>query len=118
MQIRGAPHTKTPPVPPSFLMRHGRRAHRHVEPLTRGVSVARPPRARLGLRVGGARPILRSVSVTPRPRLRPALFWRVAAGNAAVLAAACVITALAFRNHASDVALRELAIFGVGLALM
>jgi two-component system, NarL family, sensor histidine kinase UhpB len=54
-----------------------------------------------------------------RPRLRPALFWRVAAGNAAVLAAACVITALAFTSRdASDVALRELAIFAVGLALM
>jgi two-component system sensor histidine kinase UhpB len=43
----------------------------------------------------------------------------VAAGNAAVLAAACVITALAFTSRdASDVALRELAIFAVGLALM
>ncbi len=51
------------------------------------------------------------------PRLRPALFWRVAAGNAAVLAAACVITALAYRGH-SNVAARELAIFAGGLALM
>jgi two-component system sensor histidine kinase UhpB len=51
------------------------------------------------------------------PRLRPALFWRVAAGNAAVLAAACVITALAYRGHA-DVAARELAIFAGGLAVM
>jgi two-component system sensor histidine kinase UhpB len=56
--------------------------------------------------------------VSPRvPRLRPALFWRVAAGNAAVLAAACVITALAYRGHA-DVAARELAIFAGGLAVM
>src|SRR3954463_3056441 len=61
------------------------------------------------------------VPVGPRSALksrRPALFWRVAAGNAAVLAAACVITALAFRDHASDVALRERVIFAVGLALM
>jgi two-component system sensor histidine kinase UhpB len=49
--------------------------------------------------------------------LRPALFWRVAAGNAAVLAAACVITALAYRGH-SNVAARELAIFAGGLAVM
>ena len=84
--------------------------------------MARPPRARLGLRAGGARLSdsslrVRMASLTPA-RLRPALFWRVAAGNAAVLAAACVITALAFRRDASDVALRELAIFVVGLALM
>src|ERR1700749_4856672 len=59
-----------------------------------------------------------SASVPSRlPRLRPALFWRVAAGNAAVLAAACVITALAYRGH-SNVAARELAIFAGGLALM
>jgi two-component system, NarL family, sensor histidine kinase UhpB len=53
--------------------------------------------------------------VTDRPRLRPALFWRVAAGNAAVLAAACVVTALAYRSR-NDVAVRELAIFCGGLA--
>jgi two-component system sensor histidine kinase UhpB len=55
--------------------------------------------------------------VTARPRLRPALFWRVAAGNAAVLAAACVITALAYRSR-NDVAVRELAIFFGGLAVI
>lgn len=55
--------------------------------------------------------------MTSRPRLRPALFWRVAAGNAAVLAAACVITALAYRSR-DDVAVRELAIFFCGLLLM
>jgi two-component system, NarL family, sensor histidine kinase UhpB len=55
--------------------------------------------------------------VTARPRLRPALFWRVAAGNAAVLAAACVITALAYRSR-NDVAVRELAIFLGGLAVI
>jgi two-component system, NarL family, sensor histidine kinase UhpB len=48
----------------------------------------------------------------------PALFWRVAAGNAAVLAAACTITALVFSPHVSNVALRELSIFLGGLALM
>src|SRR3954466_7174105 len=61
------------------------------------------------------------VPVGPRSSLegrRPGRFGRVAAANAAVLGAACVITALAFRDHASDVALRELAIFAVGLALM
>jgi two-component system sensor histidine kinase UhpB len=55
--------------------------------------------------------------VTARPRLRPALFWRVAAGNAAVLAAACIVTALAFRTR-DDVAVRELAIFFGGLAVI
>jgi len=49
---------------------------------------------------------------------RPALFWRVAIGNAAVLAAACIITALIFSPRASDVATRELAIFAGGLLLM
>ena len=50
--------------------------------------------------------------------LRPALFWRVAIGNAAVLAAACIITALIFSPPASNVAVRELAIFAGGLLLM
>ncbi len=50
--------------------------------------------------------------------LRPALFWRVAIGNAAVLAAACAITAIVFAPGASSVALRELAIFAGGVALM
>jgi two-component system sensor histidine kinase UhpB len=49
---------------------------------------------------------------------RPALFWRIAIGNAAVLAAACTITALIFTPRASNVAVRELAIFIVGLLLM
>jgi two-component system sensor histidine kinase UhpB len=48
----------------------------------------------------------------------PALFWRVAIGNAAVLAAACTITALVFSPSVDDVAIRELAIFAGGLALM
>ncbi|HET6547411.1 MAG TPA: sensor histidine kinase [Solirubrobacter sp.] len=48
----------------------------------------------------------------------PALFWRVAIGNAAVLAAACTITALVFSPRVEDVALRELAIFAGGLVLM
>ena len=48
----------------------------------------------------------------------PALFWRLAIGNAAVLAAACAITALAFSPGAEDIALRELAIFVGGLVLM
>lgn len=48
----------------------------------------------------------------------PALFWRVAIGNAAVLAAACVITALVFAPSAKNVALRELLIFIGGLVLM
>ena len=48
----------------------------------------------------------------------PALFWRVAIGNAAVLAAACVITAIVFAPSGTDVALRELAIFGGSLVTM
>ncbi|MBE2317209.1 sensor histidine kinase [Solirubrobacter sp. CPCC 204708] len=48
----------------------------------------------------------------------PALFWRVAIGNAAVLAAACVITALIFAPATDDVAVRELAIFAGGLVVM
>ena len=48
----------------------------------------------------------------------PALFWRLAIGNAAVLAAACTITALVFAPSVEDVALRELAIFSGGLVLM
>jgi two-component system sensor histidine kinase UhpB len=48
----------------------------------------------------------------------PALFWRVAIGNALVLAAACTITALVFSPAASNLALREFAIFAGGLALM
>jgi two-component system sensor histidine kinase UhpB len=66
-------------------------------------------------------------SVSPRPvklksviaRSRgPALFWRVAIGNAAVLAAACTITALVFSPEISNLAVREFAIFVGGLALM
>lgn len=56
-------------------------------------------------------------AVSPRSR-GPALFWRVAIGNAAVLAAACVITALVFAPSAKNVALRELLIFSGGLVLM
>jgi two-component system, NarL family, sensor histidine kinase UhpB len=52
------------------------------------------------------------------PSRGPALFWRLAIGNAAVLAAACAITVLAFSPHAEDVALRELAIFAGGFALI
>lgn len=52
------------------------------------------------------------------PSRGPALFWRLAIGNAAVLAAACAITALAFSPRSEDVAVRELAIFAGGLALM
>jgi two-component system, NarL family, sensor histidine kinase UhpB len=48
----------------------------------------------------------------------PALFWRVAIGNAAVLAAACTITALVFSPPVKEFALREFAIFAGGLALM
>jgi len=52
------------------------------------------------------------------PSRGPALFWRLAIGNAAVLAAACTITALVFSPRADDVAVRELSIFAGGLALM
>jgi two-component system sensor histidine kinase UhpB len=52
------------------------------------------------------------------PSRGPALFWRLAIGNAAVLAAACTITALVFSPKAEDVAVRELSIFAGGLALM
>ena len=56
-------------------------------------------------------------AVSPSSR-GPALFWRVAIGNAAVLAAACVITAIVFAPSETDVALRELAIFGGSLVTM
>ena len=52
------------------------------------------------------------------PSRGPALFWRLAIGNAAVLAAACTITVLVFAPRAEDVAVRELAVFAGGLALM
>ncbi len=52
------------------------------------------------------------------PSRGPSLFWRLATGNAAVLAAACTITALVFSPSATDVAVRELAIFAGGLVLM
>jgi two-component system sensor histidine kinase UhpB len=58
-----------------------------------------------------------TASVFARSR-GPALFWRLAIGNAAVLAAACIITALVFAPSVEDVALRELAIFSGGLVLM
>ena len=58
-----------------------------------------------------------TASVFARSR-GPALFWRLAFGNAAVLAAACTITALVFAPSVEDVALRELAIFSGGLVLM
>ncbi|HWK30259.1 MAG TPA: HAMP domain-containing sensor histidine kinase [Solirubrobacter sp.] len=52
------------------------------------------------------------------PSRGPALFWRLAIGNAAVLAAACAITVLVFTPRAEDVAVRELAVFAGGLAVM
>jgi two-component system sensor histidine kinase UhpB len=52
------------------------------------------------------------------PSRGPALFWRLAIGNAGVLAAACTITALVFSPRAEDVAVRELSIFAGGLILM
>jgi two-component system sensor histidine kinase UhpB len=52
------------------------------------------------------------------PSRGPALFWRLAIGNAAVLAAACAITALVFSPSAADVAVRELAIFVGGVVLI
>jgi two-component system sensor histidine kinase UhpB len=51
-------------------------------------------------------------------RRGPALFWRVAIGNAAVLAAACTITALVLSPRGANVALRELTIVAAGAALM
>jgi two-component system sensor histidine kinase UhpB len=57
------------------------------------------------------------MSVIARSR-GPALFWRVAIGNALVLAAACTITALVFSPREANPALQELAIFVGGLALM
>src|SRR3954454_13098902 len=79
--------------------------------------------ARSGVRAGGTRRSIVRLPRVPGPRderrpLRPALFWRVAIGNAAVLAAACIITALIFSPRGGNVALRELAIFAGGLALM
>jgi two-component system sensor histidine kinase UhpB len=55
--------------------------------------------------------------VFARPR-GPALFWRVAIGNAAVLAAACTITAAVFSPPGRNLAVRELAVFAGGLMLM
>src|SRR5262249_2573012 len=96
-------------------MRHGRRAHRHVWTASLATCARPDPLAReRGPRAGGSTPS----SMTSLRARRPALFWRVAAGHAAVLAAACTITALVFSPHVSNVALRELSIFAGGLALM
>jgi len=57
------------------------------------------------------------LSVFARTR-GPALFWRLAIGNAAVLAAACAITAFALAPRAEDIALRELAIFVGGFVVI
>ena len=57
------------------------------------------------------------LSVFARTR-GPALFWRLAIGNAAVLAAACAITAFALAPRAEDIALRELAIFAGGFVVI
>ena len=82
-----------------------------------GVSVAPESKAVsvLGPHAGSAD--RQTASVFARTR-GPALFWRLAFGNAAVLAAACIITALVFAPSVEDVALRELAIFSGGLVLM
>jgi two-component system, NarL family, sensor histidine kinase UhpB len=98
-------------LPSYFISRHGRRAHRHVRTASLAACAWPDPleHAR-GRRAGGN---LLGVN-TPRP----ALFWRIAIGNAAVLAAACTITALIFTPRASNVAVRELAIFAGGLLLM
>jgi two-component system, NarL family, sensor histidine kinase UhpB len=55
--------------------------------------------------------------MTTPPHSRPSLFWRVAIGNAAVLAIACLITALVF-SPPTDIALREVAVFVGCLVLM
>src|SRR3954451_8055041 len=101
----------------SSFVRHGRRAHRHVRTASLAACAWPDPleHAR-GRRAGGN--LLQTEAMTPRRALRPALFWRVAIGNAAVLAAACTITALIFSPRASNVAVRELAIFAGGLLLM
>src|SRR3954451_16582954 len=98
-------------------MRHGRRAHRHVRTASLAACAWPDPHAQArGRRAGGN--LLHNLVMTPRRALRPALFWRVAIGNAAVLAAACIITALIFSPRVSNVAVRELAIFAGGLLLM
>src|SRR5262245_15308481 len=118
-QIRGAPYG-TPLIFSSFFsVRHGRRAHRQRQPYHWRRARGQTPSStlRLACRWCPTPLTLTLQSVFGRSR-GPALFWRVAIGNAAVLAAACTITALVFKPSAQDVAVRELAIFIVCLALM
>src|SRR3954449_7786579 len=102
-----------------FRVRHGRRAHRQRQPYHWRRARGQTPSSTLRLACRWCPTPLRLTidSVFARSR-GPALFWRVAIGNAAVLAAACTITALVFSPAVSTPALREFAIFIGGLALM
>ena len=99
-------------------VRHGRRAHRYARPFHWRRARGQTPSSTLRSACRWCpTPVALVASVFARSR-GPALFWRVAIGNAAVLAAACTITALVFSPSVEDVAVRELAIFAGGLALM
>src|SRR3954449_10610702 len=102
-----------------FSVRHGRRAHRQRQPYHWRRARGQTPSSTLRLACRWCpTPLSYTIdSVFARSR-GPALFWRVAIGNAAVLAAACTITALVFSPAVSNLALREFAIFAGGLALM
>src|SRR3954452_10458768 len=115
----GAPDGTALIEPSFFSVRHGRRAHRQRQPYHWRRARGQTPSCTLRLACRWCpTPLSLTIdSVFARSR-GPALFWRVAIGNAAVLAAACTITALVFSPAVSNLALRELAIFVGGLALM
>src|SRR4051812_40134808 len=117
--MRGSPDGAAARAPAFFLLRHGRRAHRHDRPYhwrrARGQTPSCTLRTACRWRPTPLQLTLEDVFARTRG---PALFWRVAIGNAAVLAAACTITALVFKPSAQNLAVRELAIFTVGLVLM
>src|SRR3954452_13770618 len=115
----GAPDGTALIEPSFFSVRHGRRAHRQRQPYHWRRARGQTPSSTLRLACRWCPTPLSSTidSVFARSR-GPALFWRVAIGNALVLAAACTITALVFSPAVSNLAVREFAIFAGGLALM
>src|SRR3954449_6125938 len=102
-----------------FRVRHGRRAHRQRQPYHWRRARGQTPSCTLRLACRWCPTPLTLIVQSVFGRSRgPALFWRVAIGNAAVLAAACTITALVFSPAVSNLGLRGLAVFVGGLALM
>src|SRR3954451_11084297 len=115
--MRGAPDGSVLISPPFFRVRHGRRAHRHRQPYHWRLARGQTPSCTLRVACRWCPKPFRNEFLIARSR-GPALFWRVSIGNSLVLAAACTITALVFSPAVSNLALRELAVFVGGLALM